>query len=451
MNIARAAKGAAYLLMVFGLVALVACQAGPAGPKGATGDKGDPGVAGKPGAPGTAALTAVGGSTTPHIILINNKGTAAAPVTGDLKKPNSSTDVTALFVGGATPLTYTISAGPAATAYFTASINDDNMIVVGKRTGATEPTLTAAGAHYTTGTEITVQAADAQGRVATKSVAIRHNRAPGIGDATVPGHARLSLIVGTQSEEHKASTTVTYTAKNKIHNLDISSTGTPPAYQRYFSEDGDDALALLTFEILKIERGDNDAKKAAEHATAKLSGARNHLLSVTGLKSTWDTSLDTPAHTPVNVEIEATDSGGLKRKHTFTVTVDGAPQAGATPPPATYFSKADDIQKAVARDLADFYSDPEGIALAVGDISVAPPTTATATMDGDDLVLTAKNPGKAILTYYVRSAANPSSGPALRGASLDRDGDGNLDSGAGIFTYITNQVIKGTIEVTVSQ
>ena len=460
MNIARAAKGAAYLLMVFGLVALVACQAGPAGPKGATGDKGDPGVAGKPGAPGTAALAAVGGSTTAYQILINNKGSATAPTEGDLKNPSTSADVTKLFIGGAQPVTYTLTQENAATDHFTAKINDDNVIEVGKRTGSTAD-LTVATTYTTGGTEITVQATDANGVVATKNVIIKHNRAPVAGQ--VATHGRLKLVVGTQPEEHKtaAVSPVTYKAMNKIHNLDISGTrGPAPAYQPYWGTGANAAAQVaaviaedgetVTFEITKIERGDDDAKKGTEHVKAELSGARNHLLSITGLKSTWDTSLDPDNHTPVNVEIEATDTGGMSTKITFLVTVDGAPQAGATAPSATFVTKATGVQTAVVRNLGDFYPDPEGEPRSIVGVSIDPSTAGVAAMDGDNLVLTPNNRGKATITYYALSTASPAADDiiAVSGLSLDRDGDGDFETAA--LEVITNQVIKGTITVNIT-
>ena len=464
MNIARAAKGAAYLLMVFGLVALVACQAGPAGPKGATGDKGDPGVAGKPGAPGTAALAAVGGSTTAYHILINNKGTVAAPTEGDLKKPSTSADVTELFIGGVQPVTYMLTQPDAATDHFTAKLNDDNVIEVGKRTGSTAD-LTAATTYTTGGTDITVQATDADGVVATKAVTIKHNRAPVAGQLAT--HARLKLVVGTQSEEHKTALTpsVTYKAMNKIHNLDISGTheaGSAPAYQPYWgaggTADAQFAAAIaedgrtVTFEITKVERGTDDAKKGADHVKAELSGARNHLLSITGLKSTWDTSLDPDNHEPVNVVITATDTGGMSARITFLVTVDGAPQAGATAPAATWVGKATNVATAVVRRLPAFYSDPEGVTPTIVGVTIDPPTAGTVAManSGADLMLTPQNRGTATITYYVLSNGRPAAGgiSALSGTSLDRDGDGSFETAA--LEVITNQVIKGTIEVTIT-
>ena len=462
MNIARAAKGAAYLLMVFGLVALVACQAGPAGPTGATGAKGEPGVAGKPGAPGTAALAAVGGSTTAYHILINNKGTVADPTEGDLKKPSTSADVTELFIGGVQPVTYTLTQEDAATDHFTAKLNDDNVIEVGKRTGSTAD-LTAATTYTTGGTDITVQATDANGVVATKAVTIKHNRAPVAGQSET--HARLKLVVGTQPEEHKTALTpsVTYKAMNKIHNLDISGThaaGSAPAYQPYWGAGGtaDAQFAAtiaedgrtVTFEITKIERGTDDAKKGSEHVMAELSGARNHLLSITGLKSTWDTSLDPDNHLPVNVEITATDTGGMSTKITFAVTVDGAPQAGATAPAATFFTKATGVQTAVVRNLRDFYTDPEGVTSSIVGVSIDPSTAGVVAMAGNHLMLTPNNQGKATITYYALSDGRPAAGgiSALSGTSLDRDGDGSFETAA--LEVITNQVIKGTIEVTIT-
>ena len=462
MIIARAAKGAALLLMIFGVVALIGCPAATKGPKGDTGAPGADGMDGAAGAAGAAgrdALAAVGGSTTAYNILINNKGTAAAPTEGDLKAPSTSADVTELFIGGVQPVTYTLTQPGAATDHFTAKINDDNVIEVGKRTGST-PDLTAATTYTTGGTALTVTATDANGVVATKAVTIKHNRAPIPGPT---GHARLSLIVGTQSEEHKTAETpaVTYGAMNKIHNLDISGTRTPaPTYQPYWGVGGtaaaqvaavlaEDAMTV-TFEITKMERGDDDAKNAADHIKAELSGARMHLLTVTGLKSTWDTSLDTNAHTPVKLEITGKDTGGMMAKIEFQITVDGAPQAGANAPAATWVGRATDVATAVARRLPSFYSDPEGLTPTIVGATIDPPTAGLVTLanSGADLMLQPQNRGTATITYYVHSTANPSSGNYLPGNAIDRSGDGSVETAA--LEFITHQVIKRTIAVTIT-
>ncbi len=477
MNIARAAKGAASLLMVFGLVALVACQAGPAGTPGAKGDKGDTGAAGAPGAPGTAALQVVGDASERYAILINNGGTDAAPAVGDVTKPATSADVTELFIGGVAPITYAISTA-AAGGPFTASIKD-NAIVVGKRTGAAG-NLVDPGS-YTTGTTLAVRATDANGATVTKLVAIRANRKP----AAFRGETdpQRNVVVGTQSETYGTGATAKK-ARNVVHILDLKSwspgAAAPATAVGLFNDDGtdtsdnkDEDLRDHVIEITKMTRGgDNDPKKAAEHIQVELTAGANGLatngLKITGLKSTWDSSLNPDAHTPVVVELTAMDPGGLKRTNTIRVYVDGAPQVAATPPPPVHSKKATGTAQILIRDLDSFYKDPEkasgaGLDVPVADVSAEPSQLAAVTIDSGNLSATPNNPGKVTITYLIESdeVGLPQQGPAgsLRTlalsylgstgsqGSIDRDGDGAPDTAAaGVF----DQYIQGTVTLNVT-
>ena len=460
MNIARAAKGAASLLMVFGLVALVACQAGPAGTPGAKGDKGDTGAAGAAGAPGPAALQAKGDADASYLILINNGGTDAAPAVGDVTKPSTSADVTNLFVGGTAPITYTISTA-ASGGPFTASIKD-NMIVVGKRSGASG-NLVDPGS-YTTGTTLQVRATDANGATVTKDVAIRANRKPIVegGDE----HVRRNVVVGTQSEDMgPASDPDFYKAKNVATIMDMRSytaaAASPAQANPYFSDDGDDAsgkdddLGDHTLEIVKLERGTNDAGNAAEHLTAELVAGENgnamNGLKLTGLKSTWGTT----SHTPVVITLKATDPAGLSAETTISVIVDGAPEQN-TAPPASSVRKATGTQAVLIRGVDGFYKDPEqavgtGLQIAAGDVVVTPATSGVGTIDSGNLALTPNNPGTATVSFIVRSnpmPAQPGTATYLPDTYLDRDGDGDSDTGSNQTPGV--QAVRGTITVTIT-
>ena len=459
MNIARAAKGAASLLMVFGLVALVACQAGPAGTTGAKGDKGDPGAAGAPGAPGPAALQAIGDPDDSYIILINNGGTDAVPTIGDVTKPSTSANATALFNGGVAPVTYTISAVTGNP--FMASIKD-GVIVVTKRSGAAGNLVAAA---YSAGTTATVRATDANGATATKNIAIRANRKP-----TVQGdemHARRNVIVGTQSEDMgPASDPDLYKAKNVATIMDLRSwvaaASAPAQPNPYFWDDGAGAgdrdidLRDHTFEITKIERGAADAGNAADHLTVELVAGENGLaangIKLTGLKSTWDTSLNPDAHLPVVITLKATDPGGLSNETTIKVSVDGAPEVN-TPPPASAVTKATGVQKVLIRNLDDFFKDPEqaagaGLLVASGDIVVTPSTGGAAAIDSGNLALTPNNPGTTTVSYILRSNPIPATGTYLANNRLDRDGDGESDTGTAVTPG--PQAVRGTMTVTIT-
>ena len=442
MNIARAAKGAASLLMVFGLVALVACQAGPAGTPGAKGAKGDTGPAGAPGAPGPAALGAVASDDT-HVIYIND-GTNAAddPIIGNVNDPKGGVDVTALFAGGVSPIKYSISTPPPSTSTFKASINDDNEIVITKRVAtATSPT-----GDYDAGTSLTVRATDANGVTATKSVAIRTNKKP-----TTVGSAMLNIVVGTQSEKYSD----TYEPQN-VASFDFyqrtsggAITGLPANVQYLFADGGsaDNAAAqagreALTYEISKVSRGTGTG---AEYATVELTGS---VLTITGLKSTWDSDASPAAHVPVSIEIEATDPGGLSVKRTFRATVDGAPETGATALPAVIAKRATGTEVVVVRRMASFLKEPEGASLTFVGATLTPAALGSVSIDAGNLSLTPDNQGSGTITFYARSAGNPAAATGYySGAFIDRDADGIAEGAAA--TTLT-QVLKLEIKVQVT-
>jgi len=450
MNIARAAKGAASLLMVFGLVALVACQAGPAGTPGTKGDKGDTGAPGAPGAPGPAALGAVASDDT-HFIFINNAGTIADPLIGNLNepKPDGSADVTALFAGGTSPIKYAISTPPT-TGPFRASLNDDNEIVITKRVASdTDP-----DGHYNIGdgSELTVRATDANGVTATKNVEILTNKAPLNAGPATPN----PFVVGTQSEKYSD----TYKAQNVV-SLDFDQrpsgstiTGSANWYFADADTPGDtsaEALAarkLLTYKLLKTSRGTGNGE---EYATVELTGS---VLKVTGLKSTWDKDATPAAHVPVSIEIEVSDPGGLSIKRTFRVVVDGAPEIGDTAPRASIVEKATGVSKVVVRSLPSFFRDPEGATATVTIVgaTIAPSQLGAVTVDSGtgNLSLTPNNAGSATITFYAQTAGVPLAAQGsgyLPGTALDRDGDGTAEAAA---ARTITQVLKHEIKVTIT-
>ena len=434
MNIARAAKGAASLLMVFGLVALVACQAGPAGTPGAKGDKGDPGAAGAPGAPGPAALGTVGEPTDPHVIYINNAGT----VIGDVKKPAGGVDVTKLFAGGVSPIKYSISTEPATSSLFKASINDDNQIVVTKRTATETSPANAYEAGASAETALTVRATDADGRTATKVVHIRTNKAP-----TLAGSGWNPIVVGTQSEKYSD----TYKAMN-VASADFN------LGANYLFEDvgsGNDAVAIagrkaITYTISSTERGTGTG---TEYATAAIDGS---VLTVTGLKSTWDKDATPPAHVPVDVKVKATDPGGLFLEQVVQIVVDGAPELGDTAPPAVVSRKATGTQGIVVRNLNTYFEDPEGTTapITIVGATLAPTQLGEVDIDSNNLRLTPNNQGAATITFYASSAGLPLATDAsdyLANVYVDRDGDGTVEGGS---ASTLTQVLKHEIKVQIT-
>ncbi len=456
MNIARAANRAAFLLMIFGLVALVACQQGPAGPAGAAGaagKPGDPGLQGEPGPPGPSALQAVDSAT--HVILINDNEDSEI---GDVTEPDTSANIADLFSGGKEPLTFSISKEPAAGSTFRAEINGD-MIVVTKRNAQNDDPDDPDD--YVDGTALTVKATDASGASATKQIAIKTNRPPTALDSyssapSLPtGPAYASFVVGTQVElgsgdDAKAAWNVISTTATPDRHLVAGDRADPPANYYFLDEDHED----VTLAITKI--GGTGTADDEEHIRVSLDG--DGKLTITGVKSTWDADATPPKHKPVPVVLTATDTGGLKDEITLYVWVDGAPEVkttGGEYADAHTLDLGDDSAgKAVINGLVDFFSDPEArdVTAVTGDVSTNAENIATAAINADgDLVVTPVNQGRAVITFYVSSTSFPadvapvSPNPSTTLAQgVDRDGDGDIDDDDGTWTNAIDGALAGT-------
>ena len=189
MRITRAAKVAAFPLIVLALVALIACQ-GPIGDTGKTGDTGDTGDTGPiPASTGPSGGTGPTGATGDQ----GNKGDdALQPVDADMVAvryvndaegyvgtPPEPFNVSSMYFRGGKPMvTFALKEGtPAGGSTFMAAVTDEGMVTV--TVTAEDDVMPAAdGSDYTTGTEFTVVATDADGIVAEKDFAIKTNRAP---------------------------------------------------------------------------------------------------------------------------------------------------------------------------------------------------------------------------------------------------------------------------------
>ena len=441
MIIARAAKGAALLLMIFGVVALIGCPAaspGATGKPGPAGAQGEPGAKGEPGTPGPAALGTIGEPTDPHVIYINNAGTLADPVIGDVKDPKGGVDVTALFAGGVSPITYRITVEPANASLFKATINDDKQIVVTKRTATETDPSGAYEADGTALTALTVRATDNDGRTATKLVHIRTNKAP-----TLAGSGWNPIVVGTQSEKYSD----TYKAMN-VASADFN------LGANYLFEDlgsGNNQAAIdgrkaITYTISSTKRGTGTG---TEYATAAIEGS---VLTVTGLKSTWDKDATPPAHVPIDVKVKATDAGGMFLEQVVQIVVDGAPELGDTAPPAVVSKKATGTQGIVVRNLNTYFEDPEGTTapITIVGATIAPTQLGEVDIDSNNLRLTPNNQGAATITFYASSSGVPLVAQAanyLANVYVDRDGDGTVEGGS---ASTLTQVLKHEIKVTIT-
>ena len=131
------------------------------------------------------------------------------------------------------------------------------------------------------------------------------------------------------------------------------------------------------------------------------------VLTITGIKSTWDAVAS--RHNSIRIDFTATNAGGSEASSWIQVVVDGAPYLENVNLARSHVTRATGVTEIVVRDLASFYSDPEGESVAVVDVSSSPATAGPASVDSDGhLTLTPYNRGVMTITYYVRSTSNPS-------------------------------------------
>lgn len=428
MIIARAAKGAALLLMIFGVVALVGCS-------GTAGAKGEPGAAGPPGPPGPAGpagpgpLTAKGGSD-PYVISFNGSGDATNKI-GDLTAPNSgSLDIGTTFGNGTPPLKYEITPASALTdgalmaGSFKVTLSESGMLTVEKSTATDED---FDDADFQTGVVFTVTATDSIEASATKTVTVKANRKPravlsaftiatdgsALPTGTV-GPTEGMFAVGTQEGLGEGAPALGQVAWNKFEARSRNSVSTgrgilvgTNTFSHWVFEDEDPGE--VTVAITEIgAAGESDDN---EYIMAELD-AKTGALTVTGVKSTFraaDSTTDpaTPAsHIPVPVEVTATDAGGLTEKDTIYVWVDGAPTVKANVPlEPTYIVRKSEGADDVLSSIVGFFEDPEGhdiTAFADGDtyVSSSNELVATVTIASGNVQVTPVNTGTATITVY---------------------------------------------------
>ena len=463
MIIARAAKGAALLLMIFGVVALIGCQAaagakGATGATGATGDQGPQGPQGPPGVPGPGPLVAKGGvgADNAYIIVFNGEGDNTNEI-GALTTPSGdgSLDLAERFSGGVAPLKFKLAPTTPTGNSFKVTVDEDTgMATVAKETAAA--TEYVAGA-FTDGISFTVTATDANETEAVKHVKITANKKPGLvfsGTATqvpasglpvAPLATELSYVVGTQPELGTGANTKV--AWNKFEarrrNTEAQGRGILVGSNDYghwvFTDDNAWTDDTANVELSITEVGAAGEADDEEHIMAEITKEGD--LTVTGVKSTWDADADTPIHKPVPVEITATDPGGLTEKLTIFVWVDGAPaQPANSPLRDTYTVKQSDGPTDVIGNIAGFFADPEGAAttaLTDADVSSNNELVATAAINGAALRVTPVNQGRATITVYGSAPATAALDLAASvPAPVDRvkgtgDADGAIDTDDG--------------------
>ena len=508
MIIARAAKGAALLLMIFGVVALIGCQGATAGPKG---DKGDPGAAGEPGAAGPqgpagiSALQAKDGGT--HTVVINNTGTGdARDKLGDLANPSSgSLDASTYFSGGRPALTYAGRNLPESGTFKVAVDMESGMITLSKRTASQEAPIEA---DYTTGTSFIVRATDADSITRDVTVTVRTNRPPirchgdnpctatdnpdpGTGDdlPVLPlnshtEHPNFAFVVGTQAELAAVGSITAKPALNQFWADDRTGATVPAQSGRigvrgrapgagdqispYFMDDDPRDVKISITEVGAAGTADDN-----EYIMATVEEDGD--LMVTGLKSTWVEDSCThsrgdcnqamnsdpvDAHVPVRVELTATDAGGLTAKTWIYVWVDGTPAVVTENTfQANYVIKKSDGATSLIDGLHEFFEDPEGQTATPSATTLAVATSAAriadvAIVNTDELQVTPRNFGSATITVQSSYPAWP--GPDngnVAASEVDRDNDGELDAadgGTGNFGEVPGaQWGQATFRVTV--
>ena len=465
MIIARAAKGAALLLMIFGVVAFIGCQAnapgpaGPAGPKGATGDPGAAGGQGPQGAPGPAALQAKSGSQ--YALVFNATGDDGDEI-GDLTSPNGgSLDLSDAFIGGVPPVTYEAT-GTTENDRIKVVVTEDGMATVTKKEGAT----TFIAVDFTTGFNFTVTATDANKITAQTTVTVTANRKPRrqVQNFEVPSNGlpgpgtrtELAYVVGTQPKLGEGTSAKVAWNKFEARTRNSVNTGRGilvgpgNGFNHWvFADESRTDVEITITEVGAAGEADDE-----EYIMAEVT--KSGELTVTGVKSTWDADASTPIHKPVPVEFTATDPGGLTETLTAYVWVDGAPvQDPDAPLQASYIVKKADGTNNVIGNLGGFFKDPEGattVQLVNADVSSSNELVATAAITGTGtgtaLAVTPVNPGNATITVYGSAASNTAGGNAAINASstvaaaVDRNGDGTVDADDG-DTEAANGVLPG--------
>jgi hypothetical protein len=333
MRITRAAKVAAFPLIVLALVALIACQ----GPAGIDGKDGTPGA---PGAPGSTGSTGSTGDEGPQ----GDPGfPALAPVADvDVVHIDMDTDgevmvdLSEYFAGGVgdvTDRTYAVVSTTASGGTLA-------------ETGITEPktadisgsvlTLTVAD-EPSNFDEVTVEvkATDTAMVSETNSVVIRRNQAP----MAVSGEI-TPLTIGLQTDEHEEAITADSDFMCSAFNV---CSLTVAELDSQFNNDGseNDALDDLRY-----------SATSAIPAIVKVETASDGSIEITGLTKLAE------ADEPVEITVTATDSNGLTAEKKFDVTVDQPPELSKALP--TLRRRIDDMaQSYEVFDIGDHFNDPE--------------------------------------------------------------------------------------------
>jgi hypothetical protein len=364
MRITRAAKVAAFPLIVLALVALIACQ-GPVGPVGADGEMGEPGMDGMDGEPGMDGNPGGPGPVGPAAlapksvgpVFITKAGTAESD--DDPAMPIEMTvDVSTYFTGG----------DPEGREFSVFGTPDLASGVTQKLEGSTL-TLTVTD-DWTAPTsaedddEIMVTAMDSDEQVAIATVYVRNNAAPSRFVDSV------ELTVGTQDaavdNDDMEYDGTNYSCKMlNVCVVDLSAAFTDV-------NAGDD-IDLTLGEIMADDMGKVDAK------------IEGKMLTITGMEEAGQFTLTVKGTDAAKADADA--------EVPIMITVDGAPSVG---PIADQTMKVEDDARHVGTAM-DPGTEPITVVAVSSNSHVA---TATSETDGK-IMVTSLNPGTATITVTV--------------------------------------------------
>ena len=371
MRITRAAKVAAFPLIVLALVALVACQ-GPVGPKGTTGAAGAAGAAGSTGTPGSTGAPGVssllvneGAKTYGRYIndtVLGRIGTLPASIDGSMHFTGGKPDVEFDISGPATTAT---SAGGTSTFLVkkAADFKVSGIVTVEIRnTDAAQETdanrtidyVLDDGVMVSDGVEsgannsrFTVTAKDADGYTAPKIIEILRNRRPVASDGTWG-----IFSVGTQDAEMARVVTTTGLDCTHFNLCKVTILS---------DQVNDESRADLTYTVI--------SNSAPSKLRASIDGAK---VVLEGRASTWNKdkltrAMDDPAdakgdHDDVELLIRAIDDGDLYAEKIMVIQVDGRPTP-KTPIPSVKVVQQNSSKMDVVNSVIKFFEDAEtGIA-----------------------------------------------------------------------------------------
>ena len=438
MRIARAAKGAAFLLMVFGLVALIGCEGpagtagkdgppgaqgpqGPAGtdgddgaqgPRGPAGTDGDDGAQGPRGPVGPASLAATEPDVTePHYVSVTEDTFANEDTEVKIGTPGTI-DATAHFRGGEAPFTYSITDGPPDGSTFKAAIDEDtgrvavtlrDATLTSPPNGGYSPVTKDWGLIEGTSSVFTVMATDANEHSATKEFVILFNRAPK--PKNLGGDDVWVWTVGTTGANVMKTMTI-IEAPTSSHFNDHNFEG------MVYSVVGDQPDEAM---VTKEERLKFDIKglsstyfKNPSDCTSLTPPALPDGESTGYCRDIVTTSPNdyTDGHVPAEITIRATD---LLGKYTdlgkLKVTVDQAPRL-KTQFQSLYTITRDTTPTLELSNLSGYFEDVDDDPVTVADVASVETTAdvrATGAIASNVLTITAVSEGEATFTIVASS------------------------------------------------